>query len=271
MLNFQLAKELCTKCGLCTADCTAGVINEDSQGFPFISNEEHCIKCQHCLAICPTAAISIFDLDPAESMSLNQNSFPDYAKMAALVKGRRSVRQYEDVNVDPHLLNQILSTLSHAPTGVNSMGVHLHVMDDKDTMVKFRERVMDLFYDAVAKGGYNDPKVQSFAKLSRENLSRRLFRGAPHFIIASEDSKNPCPREDVILTLAYFELLAQSAGLGTVWWGYFAFVANMLPEVRKMVGVPDDHVFYAMLFGIPSINYPRAVQREHLSQIHRIG
>ena len=44
-----------------------------------------------------------------------------------------------------------------------------------------------------------------------------IFRGAPHLLVVSASPESVCPAEDVNLALAYFELMAQSAGLGTVW------------------------------------------------------
>lgn len=46
-----------------------------------------------------------------------------------------------------------------------------------------------------------------------------LFRGAPHLLIASSPKTAPSPEADCFIALTYFELLAASMGLGTVWSG----------------------------------------------------
>ena len=59
-----------------------------------------------------------------------------------------------------------------------------------------------------------------------------IFRGAPHALIVSAPPDAPCPAEDVVLALATFDLLAQSARLGTVWWGLLKMVLEVLPAFR---------------------------------------
>jgi hypothetical protein len=105
--------------------------------------------------------------------------------------------------------------------------------------------------------------------LPREVLNSIFFRSAPHALIVSASPESPCGPEDVTLSLAYFELLAQSAGLGTVWWGYFKLCLTAVPELRSLAGIPEDHACYAMLFGIPSIKFARTTQKEEAAQVRR--
>jgi hypothetical protein len=97
-----------------------------------------------------------------------------------------------------------------------------------------------------------------------------VFRGAPHLLIISAGPESVCPAEDVNLALAYFELMAQSAGLGTVWCGLAKMVMELQPELKAMVGVPEGHYYYAMLFGVPAVHYARTVQRDTASQVRRV-
>ena len=78
------------------------------------------------------------------------------------------------------------------------------------------------------------------------------------------------PQEDVNLTLAYFELMAQSAGLGTVWCGLAKMALELLPGLKASVGVPQGHYYYTMLFGQPAVHYARTVQRDGIGRIRRI-
>jgi len=50
--------------------------------------------------------------------------------------------------------------------------------------------------------------------------------------------------------------------LGTVWWGMFSILLGTLPELRPLFGIPEKHRYYAMLFGVPAVRYPRCVQRD---------
>jgi hypothetical protein len=91
-------------------------------------------------------------------------------------------------------------------------------------------------------------------------------------LIVSAGPEAICPSEDATLALAYFELLAQSAGLGTVWWGMFKMLMLALPELKPVIGIPDDHqYYYAMLFGVPAVRYARTVQRDDAAVVRLIA
>jgi ferredoxin len=274
MIQFKVDQDLCTKCGLCVSDCVTRIISKEENGFPFIpeEKEENCLECQHCLAVCPAGAVSIFGKEASDSIPLTDDSFPGFDKVVNLVRGRRSVRHYKNENVDPDLLNEIFAALANSPTGVNAMELTYNVIDDKDVMHRFKEQVMDLFVEADKSGKLEklSPRFHQMAIMPRDILSANLFRNAHHALIVSAAPDAPCPREDIALTLAYFEVLAQSAGLGTVWWGYLSAMTSVLPEIKTILGIPEDHLFYSMLFGIPSIKFARTVQRDTGAVVRRI-
>ena len=64
--HFLLDKNKCTKCGRCINTCSGMVLAFGPDGYPEMKAFERfgwrgCWKCQHCLAVCPQGAISIFD------------------------------------------------------------------------------------------------------------------------------------------------------------------------------------------------------------------
>ena len=265
-MDFTVNSERCTHCGLCVLECPTRIIVQGEDGIPTIVEEEaeDCMRCQHCLAICPTGAISVFGQDPDESLPLIQEELPTLDAMSRLVKGRRSVRHYADENVDPALIRQLLGTVANAPTGVNRQELTFSVIDDRKTMQTIRETAIDMLA-AMGEAGQlpeDNPFLARLVEAYREEGRDLAFRGAPHALIVSAPPDAPCPPQDVALALAYFELLAQSAGLGTGWCGLMAMVLNALPELKDMVGLPQDAVHYEMLFGIPLLQYARTVQRD---------
>lgn len=52
--------------------------------------------------------------------------------MESLVTNRRSCRRYLDKNVDPEILDSIMSAMCAVPTGGNAMEVEYTLIDDKD-------------------------------------------------------------------------------------------------------------------------------------------
>ena len=275
MLQFGVDATKCTRCGQCVNDCVAKIIKQTGADVPHIQAEDeaNCIRCQHCLAVCPEAAVSIFGLKPSDSVPLKADSFPALGNMLNLVRGRRSVRQYRDENVNPELLRQLLETLGNVPTGVNRMVLTFSVIDDKETMRRFRDKAYRLIAEAVAAGSLPDPTMsflQGAADAWRERGEDTIFRGAPHLLLISAGPDSACPQEDVALALAYFELTAQCAGLGTVWCGLVKWAMESVPALKEAAGIPPDHSYYAMLFGLPAVHYPRTVQRDGAARIRRI-
>ena len=274
MLQFVGDDAKCTRCDQCVLDCPSRIIERTGDAVPFIrpENEERCIQCQHCLAVCPSAAVSIFGRDPARSLPLAADSFPDVEKMMTLVRGRRSVRRYRDENVDPALLQRLLAALSNAASGINRRALTFAVIDDKAVMQRFRLKALN----GLAEAGKAGRVPAQFAYLMQavpawfEEGVDMIFRGAPHLLVVSAAPESVCPQEDVNLALASFELMAQSAGLGTVWCGLAKMTLELLPELKETVGLTPGQFYYTMLFGLPSFRYARTVQRDDAARIRRI-
>lgn len=274
MLKFTVNQERCVQCGWCAKDCPTGIIEQESGALPQIlpENEEDCLQCQHCLAVCPKGAISILGRNPDDSIPLNARSFPKLEAMDRFVRGRRSVRHYRQENVDPELLREILATLANVPTGVNRRALTFSVIDDRVVMQRFRERSQAALLAAHLAGHIPErlAYLGNIVERTRETGRDTILRGAPHALIASAPPDAPCAYEDVILALAYFEMLAQSAGLGTVWCGLMKMTLAALPELKADVGLPADHVYYCMLFGYPAIRFARTVQRDDAAPVRRV-
>jgi len=273
MLDFKINKQNCTRCGQCVDDCPARIISLLEDGYPYISidKEGSCYKCQHCLAICPTGSVSILGLDPAVSTFI-AGGYPDPEKLDTLMKGRRSVRRYQDENIDPALFQRLLEVAWHAPTGVNSRQVRFTVLDSKDKVAQLREEVMaglgKLVKDNALPKGMEF--YANFVRIWEEHHIDIIFRSAPHLLITSAPMTVPTPEPDCIIALSYFELFAQANGVGTVWNGLAKWViTDILPETRKLLGIPDDHrIGYAMVFGYPDVHFTRTVQH-YPALIHR--
>lgn len=280
--HFRLDKKKCVKCGNCTNTCSGMVLHFGKDGYPEMQEFERfgwrgCWKCQHCLAVCPQGAISIFDKKPEDSLPPPPPEMGSY--MERLIENRRSCRRYLDKNVDPQIISRILEAMSAAPTGGNSCNVEYTVIDDK-------ERVREIWQSAYAKMEADAKKhiyTHSFSdfyyrkmKQSEQAVRKNdlLFCGAPHLFIAhekcagkwAEDSKVNCN-----LATAYFELLANAFGLGTVIMSYPAEVLEELaPEARAMLDIPKDHYMKLIVgFGYPEIRYARGVQKDRGRRIHR--
>ncbi len=275
MLQFTIDETRCTHCGQCAADCLAQIIAQRGERVPRIipGREEYCMQCQHCLAVCPTGALSILGRNPQDSLPLSADSFPTLEEMTRFVRGRRSIRQYQDADVNPDPLRQLLTTLAYAPTGGNRRGLTFTVIDDRAVMRQFQQQVMATLAEAAAAGRIpaNNGYLQRATTLPPEQAMAIIFRTAPHALIVSASPEAICPQEDIALALAYFESLAQSAGIGTVWWGLLKVLLENLPELKAALDLPADLYYYGILFGLPAVRYARTVQRDNAAVIKTVG
>jgi ferredoxin len=217
MLNFLVDQEKCTKCGDCIKDCPVGII-AFSPEYPDIieGKEDECISCQHCFTICEPGAISIFGLNPDESMPLKGN-LPNGKQMECLIKGRRSIRHYEMEPVDSNTISHLLKVVANGPTSMNDQ-LLFTVIEDQETMKKVRDDVMEGIREAIVTSNL-PPGSEFFDSILNawDNGQDVVFRHAPHILIVSSPDYVPSPEPDAVIALSYFELLAQSVGLGTTW------------------------------------------------------
>ncbi|GHV35615.1 nitroreductase [Synergistales bacterium] len=266
-LQFTVDNERCVRCDACIQDCPRKIIHQVN-GFPDVSPEEDdCLGCQHCLAICPTGAVSIFGLNPADSIPLDSTAFPTAEKMRALVCGRRTVRKYSEQNVDRALIDTLLADTAHAPTGGNTCGLTFSVVDNRRELMALLVKIIEIIETAHADGREIPEFILESVRAYRRDGSDEVFRGAPHLLIVTADKKAYCGETDVIIALSYFELMAFTEGVGTTWCGFIKFIIDTVPEVRGLLGIAPEQPFYAMAFGIPTVHYSRTVQRSHAAQI----
>ena len=263
MIKFRIDEERCIQCGECAEDCPAGVISMDD--YPKITDEEGCYRCQHCLAVCPTGAVSILGRDPDASTELEDNMV-DAARLATLIKGRRSVRRYSIKDLDPALIDELLDIACHAPTGVNAQAVLFTVVRKGAVMKRLREEVMaqltKLHDEARLPAGLVAQYIGGAVKAWQEEGRDIIFRGAPHLLITSAPKHAPCPVQDTHIALTTFQLMAHARGVGTVWDGMVMMALSLWPALGERLGIPPDHIVgYAMVFGEPAVQYHRTVQR----------
>ena len=260
--KFKVDTEKCVKCGLCVNDCITKAIATNENGIPEMYNSLRCIECQHCFAICPQGAISILEKNPDESNEIHEINSEDILN---LIKSRRSIRKYRQENVSKEIITKLKSMLNYSPTGCNSHKLHFSFIEDMDVMDDFRTKVNEKIVSILTKKPFEilAEKVSKFTKYKKAFLEGKdvIFRGAPHLIVACAPIDSPCPTQDGIIALSYFELYAKSLGLGTLWCGYAQTVLKLFPEFCEYSQIPKGYQpIYVMLFGYSDVKYQRTIQ-----------
>lgn len=262
--NLVIDREKCIHCGLCVKDCIAYSLEFDENKFPQFADggEERCIKCQHCLAICPVGAVSILDKNPENSDKVLHNYNSD--ELLNLIKGRRSFRHFKKENLDPQILTKLKDMLNWVPTGCNNHKLHFSFIEDINVMDDFRkytnEKLINILKKSPFKGMAGKFSRYQDALLNGEDV---VFRGAPHMVVVSTPLSAPCVNVDPIIALSYFELYAQSVGVATLWCGFAEACFQIFPELCDELKIPDGYkASYVMMFGPADVKYTRTTQPE---------
>lgn len=263
-LKFHVDAGKCVRCGACIRDCAPRILEFGVDGFPRLvaGGEERCTRCQHCLAICPEGALSILGRAP-EASAPNRN-VPPPEELLDLIRCRRSFRSYRKENLDPERLKKLREMLVFVPTGVNAHSLDFAFVDELAVMDEIRETVLGRLRKLMALDPL-PPEAAGFSRYRRLILAGEdaIFRGAPHLLAVSAAEHSPCPQIDPVIALSYFELYAQSLGVGTLWCGLAAGALRVFPDVMARFAIPEGYrLGYVMLFGPTALHYPRAVQPE---------
>ncbi len=270
--RFMVDAEKCTACGKCVKDCTAEIIAVNN-GIAGIkpANDAECLLCQHCLAVCPTAAASVDGCYPEASLPLEKI---DPAPLDLLMRGRRSVRRFAPGVVDRSLVDRLLATASHAPTGVNIRHRHFTLVHNPEVMADLRNRVAR---ELTANRSTYPEEISWLVESSQRWLDEgvdEIFRKAPHMLIVTAGAEGVCKVADCLIALSYFELYAQANGVGTVWCGFVEKLLRYVPKLWDWLAIPrDDTLGYAMLFGPPGVEYARTTQHhpDHLTVVEKLA
>ena len=270
--SFEVDHEKCIGCGKCTKVCAGNVVGGTvlsmEDGYPVLLRPDtfgwmDCWKCEHCIAACPTGAISMFgvgadDVLPKPSEAIKED-------LPRLISYRRTCRAFRSDDVDKEIIDKMLFALQNAPTGGNEMNVDLTVVETNEFMQKIWEKTFsaDIDYRRFPEG---EPVA---------NKNALTLYGAPHMLIAHKVAEERCRDErisDVNIATAYFELLCNAYGLGTVMTNYAITVLDRNKEVRAMLGIPEDHYIALIVgFGYPKYPYERGVSKDRHEFIHRFS
>lgn len=252
---------------------------------PVISNNPvfGCIACGHCMAICPGKAIEISgrEMSVADLMDLPETLHKVcYEQLKNLMVGRRSIRDFKDIEVSDELIEQIIEAATTAPMGLPPSDVHLHVFKGKKKVREFSFDVIDHFRKirwmfsnwlmwlwrlsgnetySVMKN-FAQPLV-SFLVESKERNENYLLYDAP---LAMYFSASPySDPADPYIPATYAMLAAESLGLGTCMIGSIhPIIRYGAKDLKKKWNIPKKSpTGLFVIFGYPQYHYQSALRR----------
>lgn len=265
MSLFTIDPSKCKKDHICVAICPLGNIEQvDGVPTPVKDAEESCINCGHCVAACPTGALSHRAMKPGECTPIKPGLSLNAEQAEQFLRGRRSIRTYRTDPVDRAALVRLIGTASTGPSGHNTQPVEWLVIHDTAEVRRLTVFVIDWMRFMLQQ-------QPDFAKMIRlDDVVDKwgkgydgVCRSAPHVVLTYAHKDNGMAPSACTIAMAYLELAAQAIGLGACWAGYFDMAARYWPPLQKELGLPEDKVSYgAMMIGYPKFKYYRIPLRK---------
>lgn len=262
MALFVVDQEKCKRDGICVATCPVGIIemiDKDSAPTPIEGAEELCLNCGHCVAVCPHGAMTLATMTSQQCPSLQKELLPDATQVEHLMRARRSIRSYQQKEVEDEVLGKLIDIAHFAPTGSNKQPVNWLVINGESKVNQLAGLSIDWLRHLIKSenpmaGNPFVPRAVAAWDAGRDNICRQ----APSLIIAHGADDYPTAKTDGAIALTYLELAAFSLGLGTCWAGFLNFAASDWRPLQKVLELPEGHVLFgAMMLGYPKYQYHR--------------
>ena len=192
-------------------------------------------------------------------------------KVSEALTTRRSIRKFTDQPVDRDVLESVLNRAQRAPSGGNTQPWHGIVLTG-DPLQQLIARIQQEFpkgraahapeydiYPPELDGAYEERRfgvgedLYRALEISREEKGKRLMWFAENFrafgapvlmLVHTPKYMGPPQWSDIGMWLQSIMLLLREEGLDSCPQEAWAVYA---PQIREMVDIPDDHIFFCGL------------------------
>jgi nitroreductase/NAD-dependent dihydropyrimidine dehydrogenase PreA subunit len=258
--------EKCKKDGICAADCPMAIIKLENEEGPKIvpGGDAFCLRCGHCVAICPHGALSHQEIPLESCVPLKKANRINADQAIQFLRSRRSIRFFKDKPLEKDTLKRLIEIGRYAPTASNSQLVEWTVFTDRQQIQEIAGLVIDWVKGILKKDP--QPVYAPYMPIIAGAWDMgfdAVLRNAPGLIIASAPKEASNGLVDVTLALSYLELAAPSLGLGTCWAGLLYGAMRSHAPIREITGLADNVPFYyPMMIGHPKTRYYRLPERK---------
>jgi nitroreductase/NAD-dependent dihydropyrimidine dehydrogenase PreA subunit len=282
--RINILYDRCNSCGLCVKVCKDFSLIMD-ENKPVVSNFPlfGCIACGQCMAICPTQAIEISGREMTVNDLIDLSEMKDkssYTQLKNLMIGRRSIRDFKEMEVENELIEKIIEAAVSAPMGLPPSDVHLVVIKGRHKVREFSFDVIDYFrkiswvfspafiwlWRLFGKEAYQvmnsfgQPLV-NFMTESKEKQENYLLYDAP---LAMYFAASPyCDPADPYIPATYAMLAAESLGLGSCMIGsihpMIQYGAKKLKQKWNLPEKSPAGIF--VIFGHPKYKFKSGIRR----------
>lgn len=252
---IRVDHDKCILCKNCINDCFAENIEiEDNK----IKVKGPCMMCGHCVAVCPTHAITFENYEETEELeNLDFSIEPD--KFLNFVKSRRSIRHFKNQKIDRTILEKLLEVGRYSPTGANVQDVNYFVI--QDDLESFKEPIWEGIKNfansdnnSLVLKRYRDRFLNMYETRHKDD---KLFFEAPTLLVITSSNKI-----NGILAADKIELMANMLGLGVLFSGFIEMAINNNEELINRFKLKRNITCACMLIGYPNIKFKRTAPRK---------
>lgn len=250
-------QSLCTNCKACIKTCPRVIFFENEQQKTTVNDDisNECIKCGHCMSVCPTDAITIQGLDINNFLPAAEKLM-SYEEFFQLQTNRRSIRRFKPQLVEEKVVRQILEAARFAPTAKNTQELSWTILNGHEKIQKIAQEVANTF-----------SRIPAMAELvkSVESGDDQATRNAWQLAVVHGPRSNTWGTIDATLATATFDLAAATLGVGVCWGGFVTTAAARNKEIMSILELDaDEKVFAALMFGYPDVSYNKVPQRNDI-------
>lgn len=260
---FKLDTGKCAKDMRCISACPVNILVQDkATGYPVMQPglEHFCIRCQHCVSVCPCNAVSIEPTPLESSVPLAElPKAPSGEAVETFLRTRRSVREFKQEPLEHALLARIMDTLRWAPTAINLQDTRFIVIANASEVRELATLTVEWMKEMLLNPS-DLPEEGIFRHLIEEwNQGRDMvMRGAPHLIVAVGPDRPGFIAEDSAIALTYLELAAHAWGVGCCWAGFFTAAARRSKAIYDFLGLGEhEKIFGGQMLGYAAYPFKR--------------
>jgi nitroreductase/NAD-dependent dihydropyrimidine dehydrogenase PreA subunit len=263
---IEIDETRCKRDGFCANECPSGLIRLAEGSFPKAvpGAEKLCMRCGHCVAVCPHGALSHNDIPVQGCPSIRDNLVLDREQVVQLLRSRRSIRQYRRQPVEEEKIQELIEVARYAPTGGNTQTVEWWVYTDRKDIRRFAELTAEWIRQVLQTVPARNlppyfPPILTGWDAGRDTI----LRDAPVLILAMAPAESPNGLVEVSIALTYLQLAALPMGLGTCWAGLIQRALLQYPPLKEAFGLPQKTVnHYPTMLGYPKTGYSRVPERK---------
>jgi nitroreductase len=181
-----------------------------------------------------------------------------------LLRSRRSIRSYQEKEIEKEKIGKLIDIARYAPTGTNSQQVKWLVINSSEEVRNMAEMTVDWMRYLIKE---NNPVAASYGLERIAGMWDAgydiICRGAPGLVIAYAPKEYAAAHVDSTIALTFLDLAAPSFALGTCWAGFFMMAVSHWPPLQQSLSLPEGYAcFGAMMIGYPKYKYHRLPLRK---------